>query len=103
LKPDGLKYKKKLWKFLKMRKEGEKEKVEDPLLKSVKTSNVQWILSAMESLTDELCAIDRVWERSAKVQSSVIVSVGPYCEIAKEGRKEGRKERKKERKKERER
>jgi hypothetical protein len=40
-----------------MWEEEEKEKDEPPL-KSMKTSNLQYILSAMETVTDELCETD---------------------------------------------
>jgi hypothetical protein len=43
------------------KKEEEKEKDEEPL-KSVKTSHLQCILSAMETLSDELSEIDHGWE-----------------------------------------
>jgi hypothetical protein len=52
----------------------------------MKTSDLQHILSAMETM--ELCEIDHNWERSAKVKRSVMVSIGPYSEILKERKKE---------------
>jgi hypothetical protein len=45
-------------KQLATRGEGEK-KYEGPPLKSMKTSNLQHILSAMETLTDALCETDK--------------------------------------------
>lgn len=62
---------------------GERKRWE-PSVISMKTSNLQHILSAMETLTDELSEIDHDWEQSAKVRMSVIVSTGPYSEILKE-------------------
>jgi hypothetical protein len=55
-----------------------------PPLKSVKTSDLQCSLSAMEILSDELFETDRDWEQSVKVKRSVMVSIGPYSESLKE-------------------
>jgi len=40
----------------------EKEKDEEPPLNHMKTSNIQNILSDMETLTDELCDNDHKWK-----------------------------------------
>ena len=53
----------------------------------MKTSNLQRIVLAVETLTDELYEIDHDWKRSAKMKRSVMVSIGPYSEILK-GRQE---------------
>jgi hypothetical protein len=50
----------------------------------VKTSHLQCILSAMETLSDELSEIDHGWEWSVKVKRSVMVSIRPYSGILKE-------------------
>jgi hypothetical protein len=53
----------------------------------MKTSNLQRIVLAVETLTDELYEIDHDWKRSAKMKRSVMVSIGPYSEISKEERR----------------
>lgn len=53
----------------------------------MKASDLQHILSAMETLNDELCETDHDWEQSAKVKRSVMVSIGPYSELLKERNK----------------
>jgi hypothetical protein len=65
--------------------EEEKEEGGEPV-KSLKTSYLQHILSAMETM--ELCEIDHNWEQTAKVKKSAMVFIGPYSEILKEGNKE---------------
>jgi hypothetical protein len=64
--------------------EEEKEKDKEPPLNHLKTSDIQNILSHMETLIDELCDNDHNWERSAKVKRTVMVSTGPYFEVLKE-------------------
>ena len=49
-------------KELSQQKEEENEKDEEPPLKCMKTSNLQCILSAMETLTDEICDNAHSWE-----------------------------------------
>lgn len=71
---------KELAKELRQQKE-EKEKDEEPPPKSIKTSNLQHILSAMEALSVELCEIDHDWEQSVNV---LMASIGSYPEILKE-------------------
>lgn len=77
-----------LAKELSQQREEEKEKDKDPPLKCTKTSDLQRILSATYTLTDELCDTDHDWERSAKVKRSKMVSIGPCSEIPKERKKE---------------
>ena len=55
-----------------------------PLPKCMKMSDVQHILSAMDTLTDELCDNDHDWEWTVKVKKTVMISLGPYSEILKE-------------------
>jgi hypothetical protein len=62
----------------------ENEKDEEPPLNHMKTSDIQNILSDMETLIDELCDNDHDWKQSAKVKRTVIVSTGPYFEVLKE-------------------
>jgi DNA-binding transcriptional MerR regulator len=71
-----------LHKELSQQKDEQKEKDNSPL-KSMKTSDIQRILSATETLTYEVCEIDHVSERSAKVKRRVVVSMGPYSVIPK--------------------
>ena len=49
-------------KELSPQKEEEKEKDEEPLLKCMKTSNLQRILSAIGTLDDKICDNDHRWE-----------------------------------------
>ena len=49
-----------------------------------KTSDLQRILSATNTFTDELCDTDHDWEQSAKVKRSKMVSIGPCSVIPKE-------------------
>ncbi|XP_053572819.1 tigger transposable element-derived protein 1-like [Bombina bombina] len=64
--------------------EEEKDEVEEVPLKSMKTNDLQRILSAMETLTDELCEIDHDWQRSAIVKMNVMSSLVPYSDILQE-------------------
>jgi hypothetical protein len=41
-------------------------------------------VSALETLTDELCEIDHYWEQSKKVEKSIMVPICPYSAIVKE-------------------
>ena len=66
--------------------EEEEENHESSPLKSVKTSSLQRIFSAVETLTDDLCETDHDRQRSAEVEMSVI-TIGPYSEILKERKK----------------
>jgi hypothetical protein len=66
-----------------MRNKEEKEKDREPPLKFVKTSDLQRIISAMKTLNDELCETDHDWQRIAKVERSLMVSIGPYFDILK--------------------
>jgi predicted Zn-ribbon and HTH transcriptional regulator len=75
---------KELAKELSQQREEEKEKDKDPPLNCTKTSDLQRILSAMDTLSDELCDTDHNWERSAKVKRSKMVSIGPCSGIPKE-------------------
>lgn len=59
---------------------------EEPPPKCMKTSSVQHILSAMDTLTEELCDSDHDWESTVKVKRTVIISFGPYSEILKKQR-----------------
>ena len=52
----------KLSKELSYQKEEKKERDEEPPLKYMKTSNLQHILSAMRTLTGELCDVEHDWE-----------------------------------------
>jgi predicted transcriptional regulator len=52
-----------LAKELSQPEEGEKEKDKEPLLNHTKTSDIQNILSDMETLTDEFCDNDHDWEQ----------------------------------------
>jgi type I site-specific restriction endonuclease len=74
---------KELAKELSQQRKEEKEKDKDPPLKCTKTIDLQRILSATETLTDELCDTDHDWERSAKVKRSKMISIGPSSEIPK--------------------
>jgi hypothetical protein len=51
----------KLTKEISQQKEGEKTQDKQPLLKCMKTSNLGRTLSAMETITDEICDNDN-WE-----------------------------------------
>ena len=64
--------------------EEEKEKDEERLLKCMKTSNLQHILSATGTLNDEICDNGHSWEWNAKVKRSIMVSIGTYSETLKE-------------------
>lgn len=64
--------------------EDKKEKDKGPPLNHMKTSNIQNILSDIETLTDELCDNDHNWKRGAKEKRTVMVSVSPYFEVLKE-------------------
>ena len=75
---------KELAKELSQQRQEEKAKDKDPPLKYTKTSDLQRILSATDTLTDELCETDHDWERSAKVKRSKVVSIGPCSETPKE-------------------
>jgi hypothetical protein len=59
----------------------------------MKTSDLQRILLAMETLTDELCDTDHDCQRSSKVKRGGMVAIGPYSEILKERKKERKKSR----------
>jgi hypothetical protein len=61
----------------------EKEKDGEPPLKFVKTSDQQRIISAIKTLNNELCETDHDWQRIAKVESSLMVSIGSYFDILK--------------------
>jgi len=76
---------KELAKELTQQREEEKEK--DPPLKCTKTSDLQRILSATDTLTDELCDTDHDWERSAKVKRSKMVSIGLVLRFPKKERR----------------
>ena len=70
---------------LSQQKERESEKEDEkPLPKCMKMSDVQHILSAMDTLTDELCDNNHDWEWTAKVKKTIMISLGPYSEILKE-------------------
>ena len=70
---------------LSQQKERESEKEDEkPLPKCMKMSDVQHIISAMDTLTDELCDNDHDWEWTAKVKKTIMISLGPYSEILKE-------------------
>lgn len=47
-------------------------------------ANLKCILSAMESLTNELYELDNDWERSANIKRSITASIRPYSKILNE-------------------
>jgi len=67
-------------KELSYQKEEKKEKDEEPPLKYMKKSNLQY-LSAMRTITGELCDTDHDWERSVLVKMSGMMSTGPSSEV----------------------
>jgi hypothetical protein len=67
----------------------------------MKTSNLQRVVSAVKTLTDEPCEIGHDWKRSAELKlSKKERKKERKKKRKKERKKEGKKERKKERKKE---
>ncbi|XP_018430489.1 PREDICTED: tigger transposable element-derived protein 1-like [Nanorana parkeri] len=79
-----------LAKELSKQNEEEKDEVADVPLQSMRTKDLQRILSVMETLADELSEMDPDWQRSATMRRGIMSSLGPYSEILRERKRQSR-------------